>query len=47
MSKSNSRTKNGYARRQLCEWLRSQGLSCHICGMAINYSLPTGDPMSF
>lgn len=47
MGKSNPRTKNGHARRQLREWLKSQGLPCHICGMAIDYSLPAGDPMSF
>ena len=28
-------------------WLKAQGLPCHICGMAIDYDLPAGDPMSF
>lgn len=47
MSKPNPRTKNGHARRKIRKWLKSQGLPCHICGMAIDYSLPAGDPMSF
>lgn len=47
MSKNNIRTKNGNARRKIRAWLKSQGLPCHICGMAIDYSLPSGDPMSF
>lgn len=47
MGKANPRTKNGHARRQVREWLKAQGLPCHICGMAIDYSLPAGDPMSF
>ena len=47
MGKTNPRTANGHARRQVREWLKDQGLPCHICGMAIDYSLPAGDPMSF
>ena len=44
---ANVRYANGNERRKLREWLRSQGLPCHICGQAIDYSLPAGDPMSF
>lgn len=42
-----SRYANGHARRQVRAWLKAQGLPCHICGMAIDYDLPAGDPMSF
>lgn len=44
---SNARSSNGNARRKVRAWLRAQGNPCHICGMAIDYSLPAGDPMSF
>lgn len=44
---SASRYANGNARRKVRAWLRSQGLPCAICGLAIDYSLPSGDPMSF
>lgn len=44
---ANVRYANGHERRKVREWLRSQGLPCHICGQAIDYSLPAGDPMSF
>lgn len=44
---ANPRYANGNERRKLREWLGSQGLPCHICGQAIDYSLPAGDPMSF
>lgn len=47
MGNPNPRTANGHARRQVREWLKAQGLPCHICGMAIDYLLPAGDPMSF
>ena len=43
----NPRYANGHARRQAREWLRAQGLPCHICGRAIDYSLPARHPMSF
>ena len=43
----NPRTANGSRRRALRAWLRAQGRPCHICGQAIDYSLPPGDPMSF
>ena len=41
------RNKNGNARRKVRAWLKAQGLPCHLCGMAIDYDLPAGDPMSF
>ncbi len=44
---TNPRYANGHARRQLREWLRAQGLPCHICGRAIDYTLPARHPMSF
>ncbi len=44
---TNLRTKNGSARRKVRAWLKAQGLPCHICGRAIDYSLPAGHPMSF
>ena len=42
-----SRYANGSARRKVRAWLRAQALPCHICGRAIDYSLPAGHPMSF
>lgn len=44
---SKPRYSNGHARRQVRAWLRAQGLPCHICGGAIDYTLPAGHPMSF
>ncbi len=44
---SASRYANGHARRKVRAWLKAQGLPCHICGRAIDYSLPAGHPMSF
>ncbi len=44
---SASRYANGNARRKVREWLKAQGMPCHLCGRAIDYSLPAGDPMSF
>lgn len=44
---STSRYANGNARRKVRAWLKAQGMPCHICGRAIDYSLPSGDPMSF
>lgn len=43
----NPRTANGAARRKVRKWLRDQGQPCHICGRAIDYTLPAGHPMSF
>ena len=42
-----SRYANGSARRKVRAWLKAQGRPCHICGRAIDYSLPAGHPMSF
>ena len=44
---SASRYANGNARRKVRAWLKAQGMPCHICGRAIDYSLPAGHPMSF
>lgn len=44
---ANPRYANGSARRKLRAWLKAQGRPCHICGQAIDYSLPAGDPLSF
>lgn len=44
---SASRYANGHARRKVRAWLKAQGRPCHICGRAIDYSLPAGHPMSF
>lgn len=44
---ANPRYANGSARRKLRAWLKVQGRPCHICGQAIDYSLPAGDPLSF
>lgn len=41
------RNSNGNARRKVRKWLRDQGRPCHICGQAIDYTLPAGHPMSF
>ncbi len=47
MTGANPRYSNGHARRQLRAWLKAQGAPCHICGRAIDYSLPAGHPLSF
>jgi 5-methylcytosine-specific restriction endonuclease McrA len=44
---TNVRYSNGNARRKLRAWLRSQGLPCAICGQPIDYTLPSGHPLSF
>ena len=44
---NNPRRRNGNARDKLRRWLASQGNPCALCGGAIDYSLPAGDPMSF
>lgn len=44
---SKSRYANGNARRKVRAWLKAQGMPCHICGRAINYTLPAGHPLSF
>lgn len=42
-----SRKGNGAAYRRLWASVRSKGDPCWICGGEIDYSLPSGDPMSF
>ena len=44
---TNPRYSNGARRRKLRTWLRSQGLPCAICGQPIDYTLPSGHPLSF
>lgn len=43
----NPRNANGNARRKLRARLKAMGMDCHLCGMPIDYSLPSGHPMSF
>lgn len=38
---------NGNAERSIRARLRAEGRPCHICGMPIDYTLPSGDPWSF
>lgn len=45
--KKQTRYANGSARRKVRAWLKDQGRPCHLCGGAIDYSLPAGHPMSF
>lgn len=47
MAKANPRYSNGNARRKLRARLKAEGRPCALCGLAIDYSLPAGDPMSF
>lgn len=42
-----NRYANGSERRKIRRWLKDQGRPCHLCGGAIDYSLPAGHPMSF
>lgn len=42
-----NRYANGNERRKVRRWLKDQGRPCHLCGGAIDYSLPSGHPMSF
>lgn len=42
-----NRYANGNARRKVRAWLKAQALPCHLCGRTIDYSLPSGHPMSF
>ncbi|MBR4687088.1 MAG: HNH endonuclease [Bacteroidales bacterium] len=41
------RQRNGHRRRMLRDRVRAEGMPCHICGRAIDYSLPAGHPMSY
>jgi len=44
---SNPRRANGHRRSALRARLAAEGRPCHVCGGAIDYSLPPGHPMSF
>jgi 5-methylcytosine-specific restriction endonuclease McrA len=44
---ANPRYANGHRRRQLRARLKAEGNPCHICGGAIDYTLPAGHPLSF
>lgn len=40
--------KRSTARRnQMRSRIAATGAACHLCGRAVNYSLPASDPMSF
>jgi len=45
--KPNVRRKNGSRRTKLRARVAAEGAPCHLCGKAIDYTLPTGHPMSF
>lgn len=45
--KANPRRSNGYRRNQIRDKWKAIGAPCALCGKAINYDLPAGDPMSF
>jgi 5-methylcytosine-specific restriction endonuclease McrA len=41
-------TQRSTARRnQMRARLRATGAACHLCGKAVDYTLPSTDPMSF
>lgn len=46
-SKPNKRRSNGSARDKLRRRVADEGMPCHLCGKAIDYSLPAGHPMSY
>ena len=39
--------RNTTKRNRIRAALRRQGSACHACGLPIDYSLPSTDPMSF
>ena len=43
----NVRRKNGSRRTKLRAMVAAEGAPCHLCGKAIDYTLPAGHPMSF
>lgn len=43
----NPRRTNGTRRNKLRARVKAMGLPCALCGLAIDYSLPAGDPMSY
>ena len=47
MSKPNPRRANGARRTALRKRVASMGMPCALCGQAIDYSLPAGEPMSY
>lgn len=48
MSKGNNpRRSNGHQRTKLRNRMAAKQLPCALCGEPIDYSLPSGDPMSF
>lgn len=47
MAKANPRRANGSRRNAIRARWRAIGDPCHLCGKAIDYSLPAGHPMSF
>ena len=47
MAKPNPRRANGSRRTRLRASVAAEGAPCHLCGKAIDYSLPAGHPMAF
>lgn len=45
--KPNPRRQNGSRRTRLRARVAAEGAPCHLCGKAIDYSLPAGHPMCF
>lgn len=43
----NVRRRNGSARTRLRARVAAEGAPCHLCGKAIDYTLPAGHPMCF
>lgn len=43
----NERGRSGRPYRRARAALRARHLPCHICGQAIDYTLPASEPMSF
>lgn len=43
----NPRRSNGARRTALRKRVAAMGMPCALCGQAIDYSLPAGDPMSY
>ena len=47
MARNVKRNQNGTATKSLRAKVRMRGDPCAICGKPIDYTLPSGDPMSF
>lgn len=43
----NPRRSNSSRRNKVLQWLRSQARPCWICGLPIDYDLPSGSPECF